>query len=81
MPENVKLHPHENCNCDRDGVALPPEIVLEVKNLTKKFQVDGGKVLTACDAAITAESFARLSVCAALPQLSKTLSAGSPACL
>ncbi len=49
MPENVKLHPHENCNCDRDGVALPPEIVLEVKNLTKKFQVDGGKVLTACD--------------------------------
>ena len=22
MPENVKLHPHENCNCDRDGVAL-----------------------------------------------------------
>lgn len=46
MPENVKLHPHENCNCDRDGVALPPEIVLEVKNLTKKFQVDGGKVLT-----------------------------------
>ena len=41
MPENVKLHPHENCNCDRDGVALPPEIVLEVKNLTKKFQVDG----------------------------------------
>ena len=49
MPENVKLHPHENYNCDRDGVALPPEIVLEVKNLTKKFQVDGGKVLTACD--------------------------------
>ena len=40
MPENVKLHPHENYNCDRDGVALPPEIVLEVKNLTKKFQVD-----------------------------------------
>ena len=39
MPENVKLHPHENCNCDRDGVAFPPEIVLEVKNLTKKFQV------------------------------------------
>ena len=49
MPENVKLHPHENYNCDRDGVALPPEIVLEVKNLTKKFQVDGGKLLTACD--------------------------------
>ena len=49
MPENVKLHPHENCNCAHDGVALPQEIVLEVKNLTKKFQVDGGKVLTACD--------------------------------
>ena len=32
-------------------------------------------------AAITAGSFARLSVCAAMPQLSKTLSAGSPACL
>ena len=39
MPENVKLHPHENCNCAHDGVALPQEIVLEVKNLTKKFQV------------------------------------------
>ena len=59
MPENVKLHPHENCNCDRDGVALPPEIVLEVKNLTKKFQVDGGKVLTAWEKrfARTAEKY------------------------
>ena len=42
-----------------------------------------GKRLSAAawPAAITAGSFARLSVCAALPQLSKTLSAGSPSCL
>ena len=48
MPENVKLHPHENCNCDRDGVALPPEIVLEVKNLTKEFYKNK-KLFTAVD--------------------------------
>ena len=56
MPENVKLHPHENCNCDRDGVALPPEIVLEVKNLTKKFQAAGNTM------------FYKAAVCRSLPE-------------
>ncbi len=49
MPENVRLHPHENCNCAHDGVAAPAEVIMEIKNLTKKFPVDGGQVLTACD--------------------------------
>lgn len=49
MPEKVSLHPHENCTCAHDGVPVPAEVVLEVKNLTKKFTVDGGRVLTACD--------------------------------
>ena len=29
--------------------ANQPPVVLEIKNLTKKFAVDGGRVLTACD--------------------------------
>ena len=49
MPENASLHPHERCTCAHDEAAVPSEIVLEVKNLTKKFTVDGGKMLTACD--------------------------------
>lgn len=49
MLENVRLHPHENCACTHDSSAEQAEAVLEVKNLTKKFPVEGGKVLTACD--------------------------------
>ena len=49
MLENVRLHPHENCNCIHDGTAEQAEVVLEVKHLTKRFPVEGGKVLTACD--------------------------------
>ena len=29
--------------------ANQPPVVLEIKNLTKKFEVDGGRFLTACD--------------------------------
>lgn len=49
MLENVRLHLHENCACTHDSSAEQAEAVLEVKNLTKKFPVEGGKVLTACD--------------------------------
>ena len=49
MLENVRLHPHENCACTHDSSAEQAEAVLEVKNLTKKFPIEGGKVLTACD--------------------------------
>lgn len=49
MPENMTLHPHENCNCAHDGSVAPAEVVLEIKNLTKTFAVDGGRTLTACD--------------------------------
>lgn len=49
MPENVTLHSDDNNSCT-SGCGCPHgEIVLEVKNLTKTFAVEGGKVLTACD--------------------------------
>lgn len=34
---------------NRETVAAEPQVILEIKNLTKKFPVDGGKMLTACD--------------------------------
>lgn len=49
MPENATLHSDDNNSCAAGCSCLHEEIVLEVKNLTKTFAVDGGKVLTACD--------------------------------
>lgn len=49
MPENVTLHPDDNKGCTFGCGCPHGEIVLEVKNLTKTFAVEGGKVLTACD--------------------------------
>lgn len=33
----------------KEQVSKQPPVVLEIKNVTKKFAVDGGKLLTACD--------------------------------
>lgn len=49
MPENVTLHPDDNKGCTSGCGCLHEEVVLEVKNLTKTFAVDDGRVLTACD--------------------------------
>lgn len=49
MPENVTLHPDDNKGCTFGCGCLHEEVVMEVKNLTKTFAVEGGKVLTACD--------------------------------
>lgn len=49
MPENVTLHPDDNKGCTFGCGCLHEEVVLEVKNLTKTFAVDSGRVLTACD--------------------------------
>lgn len=49
MPENVTLHSDDNNSCTSSCGCPHGEIVLEVKNLTKTFAVEGGKVLTACD--------------------------------
>ena len=49
MPENVTLHSDDNNSCTSGRGSPHGEIVLEVKNLTKTFAVEGGKVLTACD--------------------------------
>lgn len=49
MPENVTLHPDDNKGCTFGCGCPHGEIVLEVKNLTKTFAVDSGRVLTACD--------------------------------
>lgn len=49
MPENVTLHSDDNNSCTSGRGCPHGEIVLEVKNLTKTFAVEGGKVLTACD--------------------------------
>ncbi|WP_177564373.1 ABC transporter ATP-binding protein [Phascolarctobacterium sp.] len=49
MPENVTLHPDDNKGCTFGCGCLHEEVVMEVKNLTKTFAVDSGRVLTACD--------------------------------
>lgn len=47
MPENIQSCSFEACKSNQNNVVA--EVVLDIKGLTKKFPVDGGKVLTACD--------------------------------